>query len=114
MSNNNHTHDGNDSHLDHNHETIECNHEHEHSHGDQVHSHTHCGHCENSEEKDIEILTLLLDHWVSHNKEHAMEYNIWVEKMNKMGKNDVAKEITEAIALMNEADKHLLQAKTNI
>lgn len=93
-------------------------HSHDHSHEEHSHSqcsHVHCGQCGPSDEKkDVEILTLLLDHWASHNKEHAMEYNVWVEKMNKMGKHDVAEEIIEAIGLMNEADKHLKQAKENI
>lgn len=125
-------HNGNHSNKDHSHASEGCEHEHEHthvhshphdhshghehSHGDEAVTHVHCGHCqnENSEEKDIEILTLLLDHWASHNKEHAIEYNTWIEKMNKLGKHDVAEEIIEAISLMDEANEHLKQAKKNI
>ncbi|MBK5245129.1 MAG: zinc transporter, partial [Eubacteriaceae bacterium] len=78
------------------------------------HPHTHdhgqpsAGDVEN---KDIEILGILLDHWVTHNQDHAMEYNTWVEKMNRLGKNEVAEDIIEAMALIVEADKHLAAAK---
>ncbi|MBC3795747.1 zinc transporter [Acetobacterium tundrae] len=84
-------------------------HEHPHTHGDE-HGHSHEG---NSavEDKDLEIISILLDHWVSHNQDHAAEYKTWVEKMNKLGKNEVAKALTEAIELMAEADKHLIKAK---
>jgi hypothetical protein len=93
-------------------------HSHEHPHGDMTLCHSHgeqdgtgcCG-GQDIENKDIEILTLLLDHWVAHNQDHAMEYNTWVEKMNRLGKNDVAEKLIEAIALMSEADKHLIEAK---
>ena len=105
-------------------------HEHEHEHG-QCHSHSHHGEHDHGNEhahshtheqqpagdlegKDIEILGILLDHWVSHNQDHAMEYNLWVEKMNRLGKNEVAEDIIEAMALMSEADKHLVAAKKDL
>jgi hypothetical protein len=59
-------------------------------------------------------LGLLLDHWVAHNQDHAKEYNTWVEKMNRLGKNEVAEALIEAIALMSEADKHLIEAKKEL
>ena len=89
-----------------------------------MHGDGHCGnHAKNGagccqggdvENKDVEILGLLLDHWVTHNQDHAMEYNTWVEKMNRLGKNDVAESLIEAIALMSEADKHLVEAKKEL
>ncbi len=92
-----------------------------HPHG---HGEGHCGnhgkngagccHGAEVENKDVEILGLLLDHWVAHNQDHAMEYNTWVEKMNRLGKNDVAESLIEAIALMREADKHLVEAKKEL
>ncbi|MGL4606758.1 MAG: hypothetical protein ACRCU3_04770 [Eubacteriaceae bacterium] len=97
-------------------------HEHGHSHGGSEHCHNHgeehkhcgCGCGEPVEKKDEEILGILLDHWVAHNQDHASEYNLWVEKMNRLGKNDVAEDLIEAIALMAEADKHLSQAKVDL
>ncbi|WP_243136625.1 zinc transporter [Acetobacterium paludosum] len=87
-------------------------HTHPHTHGDE-HGHSHEG---NSavEDKDLEIISILLDHWVSHNQDHAAEYKTWVEKMNKLGKSEVAKALTEAIELMAEADKHLIKAKKDL
>ncbi|MEG1330740.1 MAG: zinc transporter, partial [Eubacterium sp.] len=80
-------------------------HGHEHDH-----THTH----EGVEGKDFEILNLLLDHWVSHNQDHAKEYKNWVEKMKIAGKDEVAKSIEEAIALMAQADIHLMEAKKQL
>lgn len=103
-----HSHHGEHDHGD------EHQHDHEHGH-EHAHSHTHeqqpAGDLEG---KDIEILGVLLDHWVSHNQDHAMEYNLWVEKMNRLGKNEVAEDIIEAMALMSEADKHLIAAKKDL
>ncbi|MDI3536535.1 MAG: hypothetical protein PWP16_144 [Eubacteriaceae bacterium] len=117
-----HAHDGE---HEHEHKHVHAhphNHEdgHQHSHDEHSHAQSHEGHshapsvADTDENKDIEILTLLLDHWVAHNKDHAMEYHLWVEKMNKMGKQDVAEELIEAIALMSDADKHLQEAKKQI
>lgn len=121
-----HSHEGNHEHP-HVHEHAhphghEHPHPHGHSHGEGGHCHKHeekKGHCgcgcgEPVEKKDEEILEILLDHWVAHNKDHAGEYNTWVEKMNRLGKNDVAEDLIEAIALMAEADKHLIQAKKDL
>lgn len=110
-----HSHPHCDDH-DHGHDhEHDAEHEHEHVHH-HAHPHVHedegqccCG--EDLENKDIEILGVLLDHWVAHNQDHAMEYNLWVEKMNRLGKNEVAEDLIEAIALIAEADKHLVEAK---
>ncbi|MGV8905267.1 MAG: hypothetical protein ACOH15_01575 [Acetobacterium sp.] len=119
-------------HGEHHEHTDSHDHEHSHDHGNEhqhAHPHTHGeeGHCKNHgqqngehccgkdiEKKDIEILSILLDHWVTHNQDHAMEYNTWVEKMNRLGKNEVAEDIIEAMALMAEADKHLIAAKKDL
>lgn len=110
-----HAHDGHSHPHAHEH-----SHPHDHGKGEHCNSHEekkgHCG-CgcgEPVEKKDEEILGILLDHWVAHNKDHAGEYSIWVEKMNKLGKNAVAEDLIEAIALMAEADKHLIQAKEDL
>ncbi|MEG0378579.1 MAG: zinc transporter, partial [Eubacterium sp.] len=89
--------------------THNCKCQHSHNHG-EAHTHDHHGH-EGDKEKDLEILGLLLDHWASHNQDHAKEYKNWVEKMKASGKADVAKCIEEAIELMSRADTHLMEAK---
>ena len=110
-----HPHDGSQDHdHGHSHETMH-DHEHTHTHThphdhehepDHGHAHSHEG-----EGKDIEILGLLLDHWADHNQEHAKEYKNWVDKMNAVGKTEVSKAIEEAIALIGQADEHLMEAK---
>ncbi len=97
-----HGHDHGQSHEHTHHHLHDHDHEHTHSH-DHVHS------VEGG--KDVEILNLLLDHWVSHNQEHAKEYKNWMDKMNAAGQTEVAQGISEAIALMAQADEHLLNAK---
>lgn len=98
-----HPHDGSHDHEHgHSHDGV---HDHEHGH-DHDHAHSHGG-----EGKDIEILGLLLDHWADHNQEHAKEYKNWVDKMNAVGKTEVSKAIEEAIALIGQADEHLMEAK---
>ena len=68
-------------------------HSHEHTH---THSHPHDG---------------SQDHDHGHSQEHAKEYKNWVDKMNAVGKTEVSKAIEEAIALIGQADEHLMEAK---
>ena len=80
--------------------------EHTHEHED-MHSH-------GIEGRDLEVLSLLLGHWADHNKDHAAEYQKWVDKLEADGKNEVADCIKEAIALMAQADEHLIAAKAKL
>ncbi len=117
-----HTHE----HLhDHDHDGGAHTHEHvhTHTHDGETHAHTHShdhghdgehGHSHGSSVRVLYVLALLLDHWAAHNQDHAVEYQKWVDKLTADGKMDVAGAITEAIALMAQADEHLRAAKKKL
>ena len=61
-------------------------------------------------EKDREVFKVLLVHWINHNGEHVAGYREWSEKM-RTSKPEVAGEIDQAIAAMEDAAKKLMLAK---
>ncbi|GAB4432033.1 MAG: hypothetical protein OHK0040_01770 [bacterium] len=44
---------------------------------------------------DFEKLKKLLEHWKFHNKEHAENYKLWANKMELLGKKEVARILYE-------------------
>ena len=53
-----------------------------------------------SEEKTK--LKMILSHWVEHNEDHSRDFKKWVEKAARMGENEVADEIKQAVGKMDE------------
>lgn len=95
-------------------------HEHPHSHdGEHTHTHPHSHDGEHTytqipQDRDMEVLGLLLDHWVVHNQDHAKEYMKWIEKLESDGKPETAGCIRKAVDLMSQADQHLAEAKKTL
>lgn len=70
------------SHHDHDHSHHDHAHDHAHSH-DHGHNHDHDhghGHTSAKELSFDEKLTILLQHWVDHNKSHQETYDSWANK----------------------------------
>lgn len=44
---------------------------------------------------DVEKLMKLMEHWKTHNLEHAETYKLWAEKMKILGRDDLSKVIYE-------------------
>lgn len=47
-------------------------------------------------------LKTLLQYWVEHNEEHSGEFKEWAEKAEAMGEAEVAAEIMQAVAHMDQ------------
>ncbi len=47
-------------------------------------------------------LKTLLSYWIEHNREHSQEFREWAEKAKKMGEEEVAAEILQAVGNMDE------------
>jgi hypothetical protein len=47
-------------------------------------------------------LKTLLQYWVEHNEEHSGEFREWAGKAKEMGEADVANEIMQAVAHMDQ------------
>ena len=58
--------------------------------------HPHHNHDAYSEMPFNEKLSKLLNHWIKHNEEHALNYRNWAEKAKTNGKDQVAELLEEA------------------
>jgi hypothetical protein len=68
------------SHHHHDHDHSHQDHDHDHSH-DHNHEHDHGhGHTTTKELSFDEKLTILLQHWIDHNKSHQETYDSWANK----------------------------------
>lgn len=106
-----HSHEHNGMEHCHEHEHI---HEHPHSHdGGHEHCHYETKNMDNFS-KEEKTLSLLLNHWVEHNKSHEEGFNEWVQKSRDMGKVETAEFIQKAIDLMKKADEMLLEAQKHM
>ena len=52
-------------------------------------------------------LKTILEHWIGHNREHALEFAEWAEKARAMGEDGVARDIDEAVRAMDGAGEKL-------
>ena len=72
---------------------------------DDHHHHDHDSHGELSFD---EKMTKMLDHWIKHNQDHALNYRNWAEKAKANGKDD-AGVLLEAAADMSLAINDLFK-----
>jgi hypothetical protein len=108
-----HQHDHNHKH-DHDHE-----HQHDHHHGHE-HQHDHHHHEHGQEHKskttmsDKDKLAKLLDHWVSHNNDHAANYSQWSGKAEELGLEQVARLLKDAADLTYAISDKFIKAKNTL
>ena len=96
--------------VQHGHEhTPEHSHEHTHSHGD-CGSTDHCGSCEGGDCKKETIA--LLTYMLQHNEHHAAELDQMADNLQKMGLDNSAKTIKEAVADFQKGNMRLGLALT--
>ncbi len=62
-------------------------------------------------ENEIERLRILLDHWIEHSESHRDSYISWAEKMEGIGRADVAEVLRKASSETQEVDKLFRKAK---
>ncbi|SNT16800.1 hypothetical protein SAMN05446037_10471 [Anaerovirgula multivorans] len=109
--NHEHTHEHNHHHHSHEH-THECCNNHDSSQHDHHHSHDSCN--ESSLSHDEKTLRVLLVHWINHNKSHQDNFLEWVEKCNKIQKEEVGNYIKKAVEFMEQANEMLVEAKKHM
>jgi len=74
----------------------------EHKH----HHHDHTG----GEHTDLDKLRILLPHWIEHNEEHAAGFQRWMVKARKLGQEETARQIEEAVERMMTCNQALTAA----
>lgn len=84
---------------------------HDHKHG---HHHHHDHSHSSADKSDIEKLSILLAHWIDHNKTHTESFEEWAKKAESIGKQETADNIRKAIEMMDKANEMLAEAKKSI
>jgi hypothetical protein len=80
------------------------------------HHHHHVGHTHEEAKSvadDLAKLRILLPHWIEHNDEHTESFQEWAERARKLGQEETAQRIEEAVermAVCNEALAEALKA----
>ena len=62
------------------------------------------------DEKDLKKLSILLEHWIEHNEEHAGEFREWAEKVNEFQNGSVSEKVAAAADGMMKANESLRDA----
>ena len=65
---------------------------------------------QNKAKTDIEKLSILLPHWLNHNKDHIRDQEKWIKKAETAGLFKVADELRKAIDYSKKANRHMEQA----
>lgn len=86
------------NHHEHGHSHEHGHHHHEHGHHHD-HSHEHGGHDAASlgQPTEKDKLLKMVEHWISHNEEHARSYRDWADRARRLGREEAAA-ILEQIA----------------
>jgi rubrerythrin len=62
------------------------------------------------DEKELKKLSILLEHWIEHNEEHAGEFREWAEKAKEFQNGSVSEKIAAAADGMIKANESLQDA----
>ncbi len=63
------------------------------------HHHHHHDHDSHGELSFDEKMATLLDHWIKHNEEHALNYRNWAEKAKANGQEEAGALLEEAAVM---------------
>jgi len=55
-------------------------------------------------------LSVVIDHWIEHNKSHMAEYQKWAEKAGQLGLEPMKAHIQKAIENLNQCNLSLKEA----
>jgi len=64
-------------------------------------------------DSELEVLKVLLAHWIKHNRSHEEGFREWVKKAQVQGLSEVAKEIKKAADLLLQVEECLVEAQRN-
>ena len=59
---------------------------------------------------DVDKLKIILDYWITHNREHGEEFKEWAEKAEVLGKTIVKSELLFAAEEMEKVNASLARA----
>ena len=62
------------------------------------------------DEKELKKLSILLEHWIEHNEEHAGEFREWAEKVKEFQNGFISEKIAAAADNMIKANGPLQDA----
>lgn len=65
-------------------------------------------------EKEIEKLSVLLNHWIKHNEDHGKEYRKWAEISDRHGLREVADKLRIAAEMIFKSNEVFVAAKKGI
>jgi len=62
----------------------------------------------------VEKLSVLIQHWISHNEEHAQEYRKWADRLEVEGLGEIAGLIRQAADLVVGSNRQFLSAQEKL
>ena len=87
-----------------------------HDHHSHPHHHHHHGedssHPSHETPSALEKLKKMVEHWVSHNRDHARSFNEWAQRAREMGQQEVATlldQVAEQSLVQNQALEKALE-----
>jgi hypothetical protein len=63
---------------------------------------------------DVQKLSVMIEHWLEHNKTHLGEYRKWSQRAAELGLEQVKTEIENAIEMISRSDSYLEKALTAV
>ena len=63
-----------------------------------------------STDETLSRLTMLLGHWIDHNREHGAEFRKWADRVGELGEAAAAEDIAQAAREMDKAGGFLSRA----
>lgn len=67
-----------------------------------------------SEKVIVKKLSVLIQHWISHNEEHAQEYRKWADRLEAEGLAEIADPIRQAADLVVGSNRQFLSAQEKL
>lgn len=61
-----------------------------------------------------EKLSVLIQHWISHNEEHAQEYRKWADRLEAEGLVEIAEPIRQAADLVVASNRQFVSAQEKL
>lgn len=86
---------------------------HHHGHTHEGHSHEHGPSATDPLSFEVK-LSKILEHWVHHNEDHALNYRDWAAKARAAGFQDVANILLAAAELTDKMSRQFIEAKESI
>ena len=105
-------HHDHDEHHGHHHEGDSHHHHEEHSHHpheEHSHSHEHEGGESTAEPSQTARLRKMVEHWVSHNEDHAASYRLWAGRAREAGCSEPGRILEEIASETIEQNKKFIK-----